>query len=213
MTIVIREAGLRDVPAIAQVHVTAWQETYRGILPDAVIAASDVSVREHMWHAIVADQASETDVFVVDIGGAIVGFGACGPARDALVGGDGEIYAVYLLKRWQCRGIGSRLMGVLASALARRGCRSAGLWVARDNLAAIAFYRALGGTIGTARERAFAETHLVEIAVGWDDVIELALWDGAEVKAPRPSRKPASGGARSPSSADRTAHRDAALPA
>ena len=35
---VLFPAGPADAEALAQVHVTSWHETYRGLLPDAYLA-------------------------------------------------------------------------------------------------------------------------------------------------------------------------------
>jgi hypothetical protein len=35
--ICVRPAGLSDADAIGRIHVAAWQQTYRGLIPDAVI--------------------------------------------------------------------------------------------------------------------------------------------------------------------------------
>jgi hypothetical protein len=41
--IVVRRATLDDAPAIARVHVAAWQRAYRGQMPDAVLDGLDES--------------------------------------------------------------------------------------------------------------------------------------------------------------------------
>jgi ribosomal protein S18 acetylase RimI-like enzyme len=39
LSVRIRSASRDDAEAIARVHVQAWQETYRGMVPDGLIAA------------------------------------------------------------------------------------------------------------------------------------------------------------------------------
>lgn len=211
MRIIVRDAEKRDVSAIARVHVASWHETYRGILPDGVIAARRVEDRERLWGELVEDQ-TRRDLVLAEAGGDIVGFGASGPARDALLGTTGEIFAIYVLKRWQFRGIGSTLMGAMASALSRHGLNSLGLWVARDNVAAIAFYQTLGGALGRVRTATRFDFSLIETAVVWDDSADLSLWDEQPMAGLHP-RRPAADGARWRSAAARTAGPGAFPPA
>lgn len=44
-----RTAVPEDALAIAEVHVSSWRTTYRGLLPDSVLAAQSVEHRELAW--------------------------------------------------------------------------------------------------------------------------------------------------------------------
>ena len=77
----------------------------------------------------------------------VVGFVTGGPARHA--GGrsglgEGEIETLYVLDDWRERGLGRRLMRAAAAHLAASGCKSAFVWVLRDNPSRW-FYERLGG--------------------------------------------------------------------
>lgn len=229
MTITIRQAREADAAAIAAVHVTALSETYRGIVPDAVLAGVDADRKARHWAARITERNHA--VFVTEADGIIVGFGSAGAARDPLLAASGEVEAVYVLKRWQVRGIGSRLMGAMARALAAGGHSSIGLWVARDNVAAVAFCRAIGATSGAARTRGDGLGTLVELALRWDEIDDLAFWDETEgtaavprpavhlqpaprrVSPPRPQRTLPAHGALWPAAVAQIAARDACPPA
>lgn len=58
----IREATVADVRAIAEVHVEGWAWGYQGLLPDDVIAARDVDVREQEWIRGFTEDWREGDV-------------------------------------------------------------------------------------------------------------------------------------------------------
>jgi hypothetical protein len=45
----IRPARPGDETAIARVHVDSWRTTYRGIMPDDVLAGQSVERRERQW--------------------------------------------------------------------------------------------------------------------------------------------------------------------
>ncbi|HTU55464.1 MAG TPA: GNAT family N-acetyltransferase [Acetobacteraceae bacterium] len=171
----IRRARPSDASAIAAVHVAAWQSTYPGILPEAYLARlSTIRQAAHYDHAIRTDGG----VFVAAAWGAdlpqgspprVVGFTTVGPARTSGIA-EGEIETLYVLDDWRDRGLGRRLMRAAGGYLQARGCRSAFLWVLRDNPSRW-FYTRLGG-------RAVAES---VIRVAGQPVAQTAfLWDPIE---------------------------------
>jgi ribosomal protein S18 acetylase RimI-like enzyme len=180
----LRPATAADAAVIGAVHVAAWRETYRGIVPDAMLAALSVEGRSAMWRAILDDPAASgaVAVFVAEIGGTVIGFGSCGRQRDdrlAQAGFDGEIGAIYLLRAGQYRGIGRALMAAMAQTLAHHRHRAAALWVLRDNAPARGFYERLSGVIVGERSDERPDATLVELAYGWHDLARLGALAGA----------------------------------
>jgi ribosomal protein S18 acetylase RimI-like enzyme len=171
----IRRARPADAAAIAGVHVAAWRSAYPGILPDSYLAQlSAVRQAAHYDHAI----REEGGVFVaaawgadVPVGSAprVVGFTTAGRARTPGIA-EGEIETLYVLDDWRDRGLGRRLMRAAAAHLQAAGCRSAFVWVLRDNPSRW-FYTHLGG-------RAAAEA---TVRVGGRPVAQTAfLWNPIE---------------------------------
>jgi len=128
----IRPATIEDCGRLAAMHVAASQETYRGIFPDAVLDAMSVPERADRWREIMAANPDHP-VLIAEEANDIVGFANGGPRRGDELGQDAEVYAIYVLRYAQRRGIGRRLMALLASDFETRGWRSLCLWVARDN--------------------------------------------------------------------------------
>ena len=167
---IIEAATEADARAIGIVHVLAWHETYRGIVPDSVLASLNPAARAERWLRVIS---TEGGVFVLRHGKRIVGFAASGPNRDETLSQQGEIYTLYLLSEAQRRGHGRRLMSAMATDLRRREINSAALWVAEANIGACRFYEALGGTIlGHNIEKRGTWT-LPCVAYGWDDLAGL----------------------------------------
>jgi hypothetical protein len=53
----IRPASVADVAQIARVNVRCWQETYRGLVSDAVLDdAGFLSARARFWTAALTDE-------------------------------------------------------------------------------------------------------------------------------------------------------------
>jgi ribosomal protein S18 acetylase RimI-like enzyme len=169
----IRPATIADAGAIAAVHVAAWRESYEGLAPPQVLTALSVEERTERWRAILSesDPARRSSVFVACAeSGSAAGFASCGPQRtEALAerGYAGEFSAIYLLKAAQRRGVGRRLMSLMAADLRVRGLEWASLWVLRGNFSARRFYEKLGGR----RIGVEGQWHGVpELAYGWRDL-------------------------------------------
>lgn len=144
----IRRALPDDVPALAAVHVACWREAYTGLMSEETIAAMTVERRVAMWTEVLANP--EREVFVVELDGGLAGFVCIGPGRE--VGAPGEVYALYLLRKAQGRGLGRALMDTAFAALKARGWWPMGLWVLETNERAKGFYAAAGGTPGRTQD-------------------------------------------------------------
>jgi GNAT superfamily N-acetyltransferase len=169
----IRAATADDAYAIADVHVAAWRETYRGIVPEEYLAGLSVERRERMWSQILSDPAFTTGVFIAtDDTGHVVGFASGGPrsaSGPAYAPYTGDLYAIYLLREAQGQGAGAALLRAVAAWLVERGMRSMLVWVLAENPSR-GFYAAQGGMPVGEEEIEIGGKRLVEVAYGWPDV-------------------------------------------
>ncbi len=181
--IAIRRARSSDAAAIGAVHVAAWRSTYPGILPDEFLAR--LSVRRQAAHY---DSAIRNGLGVhvatasgLDVGPAggpprVVGFVTGGPARQFAGSqsglGEGEIETLYVLDDWRERGLGRRLMRVAAAHLAASGCKSAFVWVLRENPSRW-FYERLGGRVAAEATVRVGGTSVVQMAYVWPSTEKL----------------------------------------
>lgn len=163
----IRLAEVGDAGAIASVHVTAWRESYRGVIPEAILNHQSVEAREIFWRGHLG-QPSRGGWVLQQEGGGIVGFGDCGPNHDPTLEAESEINSLYLLQSAQGQGGGRRLFATMLDALSGGGYASAGLWVARDNDKACGFYGHMGGRIVGERVQDRRSFQLPVIAYRWD---------------------------------------------
>ena len=143
----VRAARPADAGGMARVHVQSWQETYRGIMPDALLDDPEALARRlRMWTAVLTDERYAADrVAVAEHDGRIVGIAMAAPPRADPAQGrereDGvlELHVLYLLAEHHGTGLGRRLL----QATVPDGTAAA-LWVADPNQRAQAFYRAAG---------------------------------------------------------------------
>ncbi len=177
----IRRARESDAPAIGTVHVAAWRSAYPAILPAGYLARLSVPRQSLMYegairsgapiHVAIASGADAPD----GRGPRVIGFATAGPARDSSFGqrlGEGEIETLYVLDDWRDRGVGRRLLRAAVAQLAESGCRSAFLWVLRDNPSRW-FYARLGGRPAAEATIRVGGEPVVQVAFAWDPIEKL----------------------------------------
>jgi ribosomal protein S18 acetylase RimI-like enzyme len=135
----IRSARLDDARRLAEIHVETWRDTYPGVLPREVLDGLSVESRERNWQEWIPHP--ETEAFVAELDGTVVGFVNVGPCwTDQEIG---ELYAIYVTPAGQGRGAGLALMDAGVRALAVRWDEAI-LWVASENPRARRFYERYG---------------------------------------------------------------------
>jgi ribosomal protein S18 acetylase RimI-like enzyme len=166
----LREASLKDISAIAQVHVNTWRTTYRGIIPDDYLAQLSYEKRERGWMEIFSSAKDMGNFTYVaeDASEEIVGFVNGGVERTGNLIYKGELNAIYILKTHQNQGIGRRLLMATVNRLAQANIHSMLVWVLADN-PACKFYEALGGQKIEEKILQIAGVELNEVAYGWAD--------------------------------------------
>ncbi|WP_316199005.1 MULTISPECIES: GNAT family N-acetyltransferase [unclassified Bradyrhizobium] len=184
-----RRAVLDDAESIAKLHLASWRETYTGLLPDQLIASKTVAERAAAWRRILLTDCTSSEphhrVFLATQEGALLGFGSYGRQRDHEItarGFTGEFSAIYILRRAQRRGIGRKLMTLMAAKLLHEGFHSASLLVLRDNRAACEFYEHIGGAALSERNEERGDLTLTEVIYGWSDLRQLASPKSPEEK-------------------------------
>jgi GNAT superfamily N-acetyltransferase len=134
---------------MARVIVRSWQETYRGLMPDAVLDDPGfLTVREQFWTAALTDERyRENRVAVAEADGELVGIAMSGPPLDAASVWARQLYVLYVYAAHHGTGVGPALLEAVVDRE-----ESAGLWVADPNPRAQAFYRKHGFVVdGTAQ--------------------------------------------------------------
>lgn len=140
----IRSATSADAESIARVHVQSWEETYRGILPDATLDVRPLAVRIGHWKEWLSRGGRWT--FVSEEDGEVNGF-ACAFVSDEEPGFDAVLSTLYVLRSAQRRGIARSLLREVASELLRANLRSMWLLTLRDRNPARAFYERAGAVL------------------------------------------------------------------
>jgi ribosomal protein S18 acetylase RimI-like enzyme len=175
----VRAAVLEDAPAMGRVMVEAWLAAHRGQMPDSAWVkrvdewTPDVSARA--WarllsgrdggdHARIVLLVAEADAG--DLRGLVLGT----EVEDDESGATAQIDALYVRPDTQGQGVGRWLLREATRGLASLGFSKLHVGVLSANLAARAFYEAMGGH--EISERTYDEEgHLLPGTVyGWPDL-------------------------------------------
>jgi GNAT superfamily N-acetyltransferase len=140
-SLTVRPARVDDAARMARVHVRCWQETYRGLMPDAVLDDPEFPARrERFWTAALTDERDRANrAAVAERDREVIGLAMSGPPPDAGAPWARQLYVLYVVAAEHGTGAGQALLAaVLAPA------EAAALWVADPNPRAQAFYRKHG---------------------------------------------------------------------
>lgn len=165
----IRRAAPRDATAIGTIHVEAWREAYRGLVPDTILDGFSIADRISRWERALTARPTDDDrrAWVVESERTVAGFATTGPGRDESApppAGAGEIEAIYLDPSRIGRGFGRALFGHAVDDLLARGFGPIVVWVFEANPRARAFYEAAGfRTDGARHDIDFDGTVVTEI--------------------------------------------------
>lgn len=167
----VRESRLEDAAAIAHVHIESWRTTYKGIVPDAFLATLSYEQRTETWKQWLSSSNPYIFMYVaIDDLERIVGFVSGGKPQQADESEyNGELYAIYLLKEYQGRGLGHMLVQQLVESMVQAGMDTMFLWVLKDN-SARRFYESLGGQLIRTQPITIGGAVLEEVAYGWKDI-------------------------------------------
>lgn len=158
----IRHALSADAEAVGRIHVESWNVAYRGIMPDDVIAKTDLAYRTKFWAERIADR--DWPVFVIEDGGQCVAFCQMIPSRDEDDAGTqvGHITSLHVLPHLRGRGHGRALVDHVIAECRRRGFEALTLWVLEENRDARRFYEKYGFQLDSGT-RSYPNTHVPEV--------------------------------------------------
>ncbi|HWC75533.1 MAG TPA: GNAT family N-acetyltransferase [Gemmatimonadales bacterium] len=158
----LRRATPADAAAVGRIHVESWNVAYRGIMPDDVIARTDLAYRTQFWAERIAD--TEWPIFIIEEDGNSVAFCQMVSTKDPDDDPTrvGHITSIHVLPQLRGRGHGRALMDHVLREFARRGFREVTLWVLEENRKARAFYEQYGFELDGGKKEYYG-THVPEV--------------------------------------------------
>ncbi len=143
--ILIRLARPDDAMILAQIHINAWREAYKGIISDSVLQKLDAGERAGRFYKVLSKSVDTEETYVAELHGRIAGFMTIGPDRvsDADINNNGEVWGIYIAPRVHRLGVGEKLMEFGKAKLFALGYTAIRLWVLEKNHEARKFYETM----------------------------------------------------------------------
>jgi ribosomal protein S18 acetylase RimI-like enzyme len=151
---------------MSRIYVKTWRDTYLSVIPFGYLFGMSESRQEQAFLNELSSR--QTISFVAEDAGRVVGFITGGDERNKDDIYRGEIYTLYVLKHFQRRGIGGRLVSALATQLNRNGIYSMLVRVLKLNPYR-RFYQKINGTYLKTERLPFAGEVMDVEAYGWLD--------------------------------------------
>jgi GNAT superfamily N-acetyltransferase len=163
---VIRPAQKVDAHDLACIYVQTWQDTYLSVIPYGYLSSMSIPRLEKAFF----DELSGNRIisFVAEDAGTVKGFITGGYERSGDDVYSGEIYALYVLKNHQRRGVGTRLVAALADQFDRSGIFSMLVRVLKLNPYR-QFYKKINGLYLKTERQPFAGEAMQVETYGWLD--------------------------------------------
>ena len=171
----IREVMVQDIPGIAKVQVDGWRTTYRGIVPDEFLDNMAYTTQEMFLEKEFVPHLYDKELFCYvaeEQIGQVVGFAVGGKEREKNPNYTGELHGIYILKEYQRRGFGRKLVRAVVKKLLKMKLTSMLVWVLVENPSR-GFYERLGGVELNTKKIEIGGALLDEVAYGWSDITTL----------------------------------------
>jgi GNAT superfamily N-acetyltransferase len=154
-SIIFRDAMATDIPALAELHVTTWNATYR------TTRGPTIATRTWQWNQAFAKEGRRDFVLVLeDRNGRLIGFTWGRPHEGEC---EGELSKIYLRWEYHGLGLGRRMMAETAQRFLDRNIHSFILFAELSN-PTLGFYDRMGG------ERLLDDRGQFGGAYAWRDV-------------------------------------------
>ena len=110
MNYLIRKRTKDDCKAVAHVVTIAWNETYKGIVPEWFLEQLKNNEEERATKSYNEFDENDNNQFVLEVDNKIVGFVNFGITSDKEYQNCGEIFALYIVSKYKGNGFGRKLV-------------------------------------------------------------------------------------------------------
>lgn len=176
----IRKAEIKDVEEIVDVMYRTWRTTYSDIVNEKYL--SEREGKREVRISKMKDAINKQDIeaiktyhCVVLDNGKVIGFAVYGRYREEdaySLKNAGEIYAIYILKEYQGKGIGKKLVNYVVTDLISEYYEKVVIWALKDN-PSTNFYKKIGGDRRFTKNIEMGEQIVEEVGVVYDEINKL----------------------------------------
>jgi len=141
---IIRKRKVEDCKEISQVVTVAWNETYKGIVPDWFLEELKSNEDERTKNSIEKFDENNNNQLVLEVDGKVVGFANFGKSDDKEYENCGEIFALYIIGENKGKGYGRKLVNEAINELKKLGYNKMIIACLKGN-PTNEFYKHIGG--------------------------------------------------------------------
>ena len=145
MSYIIRLANKNDCKELSELKHQVCLETYRGIYSDDKIDNFDYLKNEKSFFDLINNKS--IDLYIVEDQNRIVGYMSCGTPLRPYKDYNQDVGLLYLLKKYQRKGIGKDLFNIACKSIKENGYKKFFISCNKYNIPAQAFYKKMGGIV------------------------------------------------------------------
>lgn len=138
MTLSIQKAVSQDAPQVVLIHISAWKEAYKNIIPQNILASKTLTPERVL--KMKENYIDKNRLFVVKKKEVIVGFLALSSDNKSQM----EIETLYIHPDFQKQGIGLFLIQNVLLMLKQQGVSKVCVWTLQDFQPSNNFYKRVG---------------------------------------------------------------------
>lgn len=143
----IKELTQETLEGAAKLHYESWLETYTGLIGEDYLDNLSFERKLRIRKRVYNDGNPIGKTYVAITGDEqIIGFCSANQCTDNNLA-NGEIYAIYVLKKFQGQGVGSKLFDQASEYLSENKLKPFIIWVLGTNTKACRFYENKGGVL------------------------------------------------------------------
>lgn len=174
---IYREATILDLKGIIKVGIDTWKTTYIGIISDDFLQGLSYKDKEQKWRQRLENPTHGAKIFIAEtIQNEIVGFALATLEKynPLLVSIQpekfiGELCAIYVLKDFQDKKIGTQLIKLVTKYFLKNEIKSMIVWVLKEN-PYYRFYEKMGGKYVGEQSIEIGGKKYIEKAYGWENI-------------------------------------------
>ncbi len=140
----IRKSTREDCFDVSHVVTVAWNETYKGIVPDWYLEELKTNETERAQKKYNNFDEKNNNIHVLQADNKVVGFVRYGLAEDEQFENCGEIIALYIIAKYKGNGYGKKLVETAAKEIKKLGCNKMIIACLKGN-PSNEFYKHMGG--------------------------------------------------------------------
>lgn len=163
----IRRREKNDCKDIAHVVTIAWNETYKGIVPDEFLKGLYKNEEERVISSFNNFDENDNHQFVLLVNNRIIGFINVGVSEDNDYYSYGEIFALYIINGYKGNGYGKKLLEMGIDELKDMGFNKIVVGCLDGNKSN-EFYKHMGGNF--IKTRIFEKLNLLENVYIFDNI-------------------------------------------